>query len=302
MIRKNMKYYVGALLVYAIGALFLAGCGAKEEETAHTEAVEMEIPEKEGIENIESKVAEELVEEDGESVEEEITYREQNDIYLLNNACNEGVQIDLASFEFDNKQYTLTKSVDIYYTDGTLAGYTKENVPVYVVSSGDEWSFCSFDTSGFLIKKDELMDSVLIEEEKADDFVEPVPVPQEIIHFDATVKSDTKEKVSNEVAKEAIKENSVSSESNKYTPEEAISVYRSLMEAGGITWDPSIKDVTSWGTGWIYLDKGYPEWCASTDLESFAMGDSGGRSWTKYYLEVTGSDEDAVYITEWSSN
>ena len=175
-------------------------------------------------------------------------------------------------------------------------------MPVYVVSSGDEWSFCSFDTSGFLIKKDELMDSVLIEEEKADDFVEPVPVPQEIIHFDATVKSDTKEKVSNEVAKEAIKENSVSSESNKYTPEEAISVYRSLMEAGGITWDPSIKDVTSWGTGWIYLDKGYPEWCASTDLESFAMGDSGGRSWTKYYLEVTGSDEDAVYITEWSSN
>ena len=90
--------------------------------------------------------------------------------------------------------------------------------------------------------------------------------------------------------------------SNKYTPEEAVAVYRSLMEAGGMTWNPSIKNVTSWGTGWIYLEKGQPEWCASTNLESAAMGDSAGRSWTKYYLEVTGSDENAVYVTEWTSN
>lgn len=297
MIRKNRKYYVGALLAYAISAMFLTGCGAKEEKAAYTEAVEMEAAEKEDIENIKSKTTEELVEEDGESVDEEITYREQNDIYLLNNACNEGTQIDLASFEFDNKQYTLTKSVDIYYTDGTLAGYTKENVPVYVVSSGDEWSFCSFDTNGFLIKKDELMDAVLIEEEKTDDFVEPEP--QEIIHFDATVKSDKKTIVPNEAVEEATVENPVSTENSKYTPEEAISVYRSLVEAGGMIWNPGLKGVTSWGTGWIYLDKGQPEWCASTNLESFAMGDTAGNPCTEYYLEVTSSDENAVYITEW---
>ncbi|MCI8801235.1 MAG: hypothetical protein HFH88_15700 [Lachnospiraceae bacterium] len=109
--------------------------------------------------------------------------------------------------------------------------------------------------------------------------------------------------------------------SDKYTPEEAIAVYRSLMEAGGITWDPSLKgnwDETigkypiedwnlhmdgyngcSWGTGWIYLEKGQPEWCAETDLESFAIGNSGGISWTKYYLEVTGSDDECVNITAW---
>lgn len=91
-------------------------------------------------------------------------------------------------------------------------------------------------------------------------------------------------------------------QSNKYTPEEAIAVYRSAMEAGGMTWDPSIKDVTSWGTGWIYLEKGQPEWCAATNLESAAIGGHGGKSWTKYYLEVTGSDENAVYVTEWTSN
>ena len=88
-------------------------------------------------------------------------------------------------------------------------------------------------------------------------------------------------------------------ESNKYTPEEAIAVYRSLVEAGGMTWNPALKGVTSWGTGWIYLEKGQPEWCAATNLESFAMGDTTGNPCTEYYLEVTDSDENAVYITEW---
>ena len=65
--------------------------------------------------------------------------------------------------------------------------------------------------------------------------------------------------------------------SDKYTPEEAVAVYRSLMEAGGITWSPEIKDVVSWGTGWLYLDKGQPESAAGSSLESFAIG---GHSWT----------------------
>ncbi len=111
-------------------------------------------------------------------------------------------------------------------------------------------------------------------------------------------------------------------ESDKYTPDEAMAVYRSLMEAGGITWDPSLKgnwnetigqypiedwylhmdgyNGCSWGTGFFYLDKGYAEWAAGTDLESFAIGNSGGNSWTKYYFEVTGFDDECVYFTMWS--
>lgn len=90
-------------------------------------------------------------------------------------------------------------------------------------------------------------------------------------------------------------------ENDKYTPEEAIAIYRSIMESNGITWDPSIKEFASWGSGWIYLTKGQPEWAAETDLESYAMGDTGGNQWTLYYLEVTGSDEDCVYVTAWHS-
>lgn len=108
---------------------------------------------------------------------------------------------------------------------------------------------------------------------------------------------------------------------DRYTPEEAIAIYRSLMEAGGKIWDPSLKgnwdetlglypiedwynhmenyNGSSWGTGFIFLDKGMPEWAAGTDLESFAIGDGAGNPWTRYYLEVTGYDAECVYITAW---
>nr|WP_300816007.1 DUF5050 domain-containing protein [uncultured Acetatifactor sp.] len=110
---------------------------------------------------------------------------------------------------------------------------------------------------------------------------------------------------------------------DRYTPEEAIAIYRSLMEAGGMTWNPSLKgnwdetiglypiedwylhmdnyNGTSWGTGFIYLDKGMPEWAAGTDLESCAIGDGVGNPWTSYYIEVTGADAECVYIVMWSA-
>lgn len=298
MMKKNMKNFWRTLFVCAMSVLLLIGCGSKEDQISLIADIDTENFEKDDAKTVEPDVAEVLSDNDKESAEAEITYTEQNDVYLLSNACNDGIQIDLSSFEFDSKQYILMKSVDIYYTDETLAGYTKENASVYVISSNDEWSFCSFDTDGFLIKKDELMDAVLIEEEKADNLVEQ-PEVQEPIHFDTTVKSDKKTTIPDEAVEEATVEDSVSTESSKYTPEEAISVYRSLVEAGGMIWNPGLKGVTSWGTGWIYLDKGQPEWCASTNLESFAMGDTAGNPCTEYYLEVTSSDENAVYITEW---
>lgn len=288
------KEFVKSLMVGMMITVSLTGCGDAEEKVIKGE----EIVES-GIRMENSDTAEEdgsiAVSDEAEvsEPEEETTYTEKGDVYLMDNVYNEGEQVDLASFELERKEYNLIKSVNVYYTDETLAGYTKENAPVYVVSSNEEWSFCSFDTSGYLIKNDELMDSILLEAEKEAKDVEPKE--QEPIHIDATIKSDTVPVETNE----AVEENVAPTESNKYTPDEAISIYRSAMEAGGITWDPSLKDVTSWGTGWIYLDKGQPEWCASTNLESFAMGDSAGNPWTKYYLEVTGSDENAVYITEW---
>ena len=112
-----------------------------------------------------------------------------------------------------------------------------------------------------------------------------------------SVESPVVDNTDTPVAPEPVEEPTTS---DKYTPEEAMAVYRSLMEAGGITWNPALKDGGSWGTGFMYFDKGYPEWAASSSLESFAIGNHGGASWTEFYFEVTGSDEECVYYTMWA--
>lgn len=293
MIRKNMKKFLNILFVCAMSMLLLVGCEDKKEQTPLVEDIETENIEKDDAETVESNVAEDLSDKDEDSIEKEITYIEQNDIYLLSNAYNDGIQIDLSSFEFESKQYNLMKSVDIYYTDGTLAGYTKENASVYVISSNEEWSFCSFDTDGFLIKKSELTDAILVEDEKVDNLVEQ-PEAQEPIHFDATVKSDTKANVPNEAAIEK----STVVESTKMTPDELFATYRFRLEANGMIWDPSIKDTVSWGTGMISYD-GIDEQIQN-DLAGFAYGNGDGRPKTHYYMEMTGSDENYIYITCWT--
>lgn len=141
----------------------------------------------------------------------------------------------------------------------------------------------------------------------------PAEIPEEIL---AQIFAELPEGASVEIILEEPEP-----KGDRYTPEEAIAIYRSLMEAGGMTWDPSLKgnwdetiglypiedwyhhmenyNGSSWGTGFIFLDKGMPEWAAGTDLESCAIGDSVGHPWTSYYLEVTGYDAECVYITAW---
>ncbi len=200
---------------------------------------------------------------------------------------------------------TFTDSVDLYIDADIYIGYTKPNISVSLMSKCGDWYMVSVGDKVRYAKVDEV-DALKEAKKQEEDFV-PVKPPTP----DSAPTSENTSTVSPATTTPETQQTDVASTDDsaevvqagdKYTPEEAISVYRGLMEAGGITWDPSLKGVTSWGTGWIYLDKGQPEWAASTDLESFAMGDSGGRSWTKYYLEVTGSDDECVYITEWHSN
>ena len=231
------------------------------------------------------------------AAQEENEYREEKDIFVLEHIdIGDGTEIDRSNRESDGKKYTLTESIDIYSFFGTYAGYTKPDIYVGSVNIvDDEWAIIYFAKSTFLVKAEDFYRVAVAEEETVESYVTEQP---------ATV-SDSNAQKENESAATVpapVEEAPDVIESDKYTPEEAIAVYRSLMEAGGMTWDPSLKGVTSWGTGWIYLEKGQPEWTASTNLESARMGDSAGHSWTKYYLEVTSSDENAVYITEWTSN
>ena len=228
-------------------------------------------------------------------------YTEQRDIFVVKHIdTGDGTEIDLSEKETINGPFVFTESIDIYSYFFTYAGYTKPDIEIHSVGKVGDWIFVPFAQSAFLVKAEDFDRAAVLKDRGSEhEDVQDVAELPEVIREGAAAEEPAEKIPTAEVP---VAETPVPVQSNKYTPEEAIAVYRSAMEAGGMTWDPSIKDVTSWGTGWIYLEKGQPEWCASTNLESAAMGDSAGRSWTKYYLEVTGSDENAVYVTEWTSN
>lgn len=289
------------LMIGLVASLVACGSNDKETETTSAEVVQKDASEEVVEEPATSgnKVSEENSKEEAVSeVKEETEYTEQRDIFVVKDIdIGDGTEIDLSKQETINGPFVFTETIDIYSYFFTYAGYTKPDIEVHSVGKVGDWIFVPFAQSAFLVKAEDF-DRVAVLKDNGNEgaAVQEVAEISEVINEESAVDES--------VAKVATAETTVEAtvSSNKYTPDEAISVYRSLMEAGGITWDPSIKNVTSWGTGWIYLEKGQPEWCASTNLESAAMGDSAGRSWTKYYLEVTGSDENAVYVTEWTSN
>lgn len=251
------------------------------------------------------------------NVEESLTYREQGNVFLLENVVhNPENNVDMDALEYDGKTYKLVESVSIYDTDNTLAGYTKEDIRIQVITSNDIWSYCDFgdETSGYLVKTEELMNAISDKDKErllvASATPTPAPTPSptkapEIPKVE-TPKEESTPTVSEPVVDipvvaPPVEEQPVVVENDKYTPEEVIAIYRSVMESNGITWDPSIKEFASWGSGYFYLDKGWIEENAYSSVESFQFGGGTGKPWTLYYLEVTGSDENCVYITGWHS-
>jgi hypothetical protein len=120
-----------------------------------------------------------------------------------------------------------------------------------------------------------------------------------------TSEIETSSNISNETTTTSEVETSstTSSASNdKYTPDEAFATYRSILESNGMTWDPTLpSDGASWGTGWIYLKKSSLEEEAQSDLKGYAYGDGGGRSDTRYYMEITSYDDNKIYVTVWAA-
>lgn len=209
---------------------------------------------------------------------------------------------DIAS---DAESFLTTDKVNLYNINGIRVGYTLKDTWLETFGEYNGWYFFYLDGQQRFAKvEDVLANSKTVEQAKEEEQKAEEAFRQE--YEDRNNKTEeqqssmpaTTEPVT--VPEEQPTEN-VTTDNGKYTPEEAIAVYRSLMEEGGITWSPEIKDVVSWGTGFLYLDKGQPEWAASSSLESFAIGSHGGDSWTKFYIEVTGSDDECVYYTMWGA-
>ena len=234
-----------------------------------------------------------------------------------------------------DKKYTLTKSVDLYYLNEKKCGYTKENIDIQIITSNDDYCYVNLEHKYFLMKTKDVEDAKLVDEnEEVETNTQDKESEQtsntttkETTKKDTSTKKDTTstknesantnnntsnnntsnttneaQPTNSEPKVEETQPQEQPTTSNKYTPEEAIAYYRSQVEAQGMQWDPSIKAEASWGTGWIPLSK--DELNASyiaNDMASYNMGDGVGNPYRRYYIEITGSDENYVYVTEWDA-
>ena len=320
-----MKKKTIGLLLSIMTAVSFTACGTKDKVV--TEAVAMEVTEETGLIVEDAPM---VIPETDKTIEtEEPIYLDYEDLFLADNYLKVDREklaaVDVDSLEKTYEDYVLSESVDLYNFEGRWVGYSKPNINVTLFGTTEDWAEVSFirtilyiprdrfDAIALAVEEPETKEILLAEAEEPVLEKETTPV-QETTPVTETPKAETtkpktetpKTETSKPVAEAPATEPIVEPEpvvivSNKYTPEEAVAVYRSIMESNGIQWDPSIKEFASWGTGWIYLDKGEAERAGNSSVEAFRRG--GGDSthpWTKFYLEVTGSDENAVYITKWS--
>ena len=311
---KREKIY--AILMVAIMAL-ASGCGNTEDAdkagTSTAESSASEIAESGNSDATDRKTVEsESSSTDAKDIDSMIVEKDDSELdmkayhYSMEDRtfCDDGEDVFGAVFfdESNLTNYVTTGKVPIYAQNGIRIGYANEDVDIIVMGTYGDW--CRFyldkdmryarlsDIEANAITMDE-RDAIVEEANKQAETSVKAETPVDITSVEPPVVDNT----DTPVAPEPVEEPTTS---DKYTPEEAMAVYRSLMEAGGITWNPALKDGGSWGTGFMYFDKGYPEWAASSSLESFAIGNHGGASWTEFYFEVTGSDEECVYYTMWA--
>lgn len=315
---KNRKLLT--LIMILCVSMSMLGCGNTKENdkinsTENTESISKEVIETEQVESTENS---------------EPTYTEYDTYFLQDGVEPSETTYDMNLLKPDGHTYTLTKSVNLYYTNEKLCGYTKENIDIKVVTSDDNWSYVTFDKNSFLLKTSDINDAKYVEETE-EATTENTSTKKETSTKNNNASSETTKKdttstknesantnnntSSNNTSNTAKEEQPANSEpkveetqpqeqpttSNKYTPEEAIAYYRSQVEAQGMQWNPSIKEFASWGSGWIPLSKDElnSSWIAN-EMAGFNYGSGDGTPFRNYYIEVTGSDEDNVYITAWT--
>lgn len=314
---KN-KNILALVLVLCI-SLSMMGCGKTNTKDNTENVVATEIQDTENVQETEKN--------------EEPKYTEHETYFLEDGVKSEGNQYDMNTMKPSDKKYTLTKSVDLYYLNEKKCGYTKENIDIQIITSNDDYCYVNLEHKYFLMKTKDVEDAKLVDENEE---VETNTQDKESEQTsNTTTKETTKKDTSTKKGTTSTKNESANTNnntsnnntsnttneaqptnsepkveetqpqeqpttSNKYTPEEAIAYYRSQVEAQGMQWDPSIKEFASWGTGWIPLSK--DELNASyvaNDMASYNMGSGDGIPFRTYYIEVTGSDENYVYVTEW---
>ena len=292
---KNRKLLT--LIMILCVSMSMLGCGNTKENdkinsTENTESISKEVIETEQVESTENS---------------EPTYTEYDTYFLQDGVEPSETTYDMNLLKPDGHTYTLTKSVNLYYTNEKLCGYTKENIDINVVTSNDDYCYVILDhKDGFLLKTKDV--------EAAS--VEGIEVAEDNLSEDKNQESSTSggkkqdttgtknestntnnNTSSNNTSNTAQEEQSANSEPEveesdttfniDYTPEEALAYYRSQVEAQGMKWDPSIKDVVSWGTGFLPLSKDElnDDYIANA-MAGYNYGSGVGTPFRTYYMEI----------------
>lgn len=292
---KNRKLLT--LIMILCVSMSMLGCGNTKENdkinsTENTESISKEVIETEQVESTENS---------------EPTYTEYDTYFLQDGVEPSETTYDMNLLKPDGHTYTLTKSVNLYYTNEKLCGYTKENIDINVVTSNDDYCYVILDhKDGFLLKTKDV--------EAAS--VEGIEVAEDNLSEDKNQESSTsggkKQDItgkknestntnnntsSNNTSNTTQEEQSANSEPEveesdttfniDYTPEEALAYYRSQVEAQGMKWDPSIKDVVSWGTGFLPLSKDeLNDDYIANDMAGYNYGSGDGTPFRTYYMEI----------------
>lgn len=175
MMKKNMRIMELSLAV-AI-TVSLTGCGtqAKATDIAIDDGETIIVTEEELEEDIAISTEDEITETEvvSENVEEDAakeTYTEHEYFFALDKQDNNTAEvINWDTLVPDGNDYDLKDSVTIYGSGkGRIAGYTKPNIKVNVITSGEEWYCISFPEEApeyqlLLVKADEFMASAGIE-------------------------------------------------------------------------------------------------------------------------------------------
>jgi hypothetical protein len=228
-------------------------------------------------------------------------------------------------------KYAIYDSINLYAGTGQVKGYTKENAICQLCATSEEgWGVIIIDGRTIYIKMDDFEgNSVLVtERDNSGNYIIPekgetssnseasnsqdeTTTKVEANNTNKASTDTTQETLSTTPSvdnpstpvEEVVEETPNVVDNDKYTPEEAVAAYRAIMESNGMTWDPSLpSDGASWGTGWIYLKKSSFEEQVQSALKGYAYGDGQGNPTTRYYFEVTGSDDNKVNVTVWGSH
>lgn len=312
---KNRKL----LILFMSISMLLAGCGTnttnniEETETIETSKNDLSVVDTE-VQDTES------------SEEQELKLKEYDYSFEDRSISIIGTPIlDSSTFQEDIQEIHLKDSVDLYIDENLKVGYTKPDIDIYILGKIDGWYSLQVGDKRRFAKMDEV-DKSIEQSNESSDSNEDSKTQESSSTSETTKKetSTTKKETSSSKSESTNTNNNTSNNntsntakeeqptnnepvaqeqpttSNKYTPEEAIAYYRSQVEAQGMQWDPSIKAEASWGTGWTPLSKDeLNSSYISNAMAGYNYGNGDGTPYRRYYIEITGSDEDYVYVTEW---